>query len=540
MIKFVAHKIMVKANTSPKSGSFLGQHAFNGQTYQGKSEDFQKQPELFDSVTGPFHNDEHANAYFHHTGPHASPTFKTPAEMGFKPHRDSGHFEAPGNLMSSYADAKNTAVPGKFDYPKPRPTSELTPDHGPTFRNISKAIRQNGGTHYMVGGYPRDFLRGKDSKDKDVEVYGMDADKLQKSLEKFGHVDSVGSSFGVIKLKTPDGQDYDFSLPRRENKEGQGHKGFQVSVDPTMTPKEASSRRDFTINALMQHPDDGRILDFHGGLQDLKNKKLRHVSDKFAEDPLRVLRGMQMASRFDMDMDPSTAALSKSLFDEYPTLSKDRVMGEFQKLAEKGVKPSKAFKVLQDTGWDKHFPELAGRMTPSKMQEMDNMSKKLQSGNFSPEDKNALFFSSLTHDMSPEAASSFLSRIGLPQPIQKRVLALQKGMNSPHANAEEVTPANVRNTSHHVSPEKIDNLMHVMDAKHGERTPKNHSFSEMAHNLGVHESKPKPLIDGNVLKDMGIKPGPNMGKLLNEVYNAQLNGDISTPEEAVQWLKNNQ
>jgi hypothetical protein len=79
-----------------------------------------------------------------------------------------------------------------------------------------------------------------------------------------------------------------------------------------------------------------------------------------------------------------------------------------------------------------------------------------------------------------------------------------------------------------------------MDAKHGERTPKNHSFSEMAHNLGVHESKPKPLIDGNVLKDMGIKPGPNMGKLLNEVYNAQLNGDISTPEEAVQWLKNNQ
>ena len=497
VVKFISNKILVKSandvpampkapavapampsqEASTDEGTYIGKHSFQGTQHHGTKADFEPHSNLFEPIAGPVHS-----------------------------------------------------IPDNSTH-----VGSIKPDHGPAFSSIMNDITAKGGKPFLVGGYPRDWALGKDSKDKDVEVYGMHPDQVAETLKPHGEVNTVGSSFGVTKLKTPDGQDYDFSLPRRENKEGQGHKGFQVQPDPNMTQQEAASRRDFTINSMMQDPHTGQIHDHFNGLDDLKNKTLRATSEKYKEDPLRVLRGMQLAGRMGMDMDPGTAEMSKQISHEYPTLSKDRVMTEWQKLAEKSHIPSKGLKVLQDTDWIKHYPEL--ELTPEKMATVDNMAKKLQGDkSFSNEDKNALFFSSLTHDMPKENVASFLDRVGMPANIRKRVISLKNGLDSPHANDAEPSDATARNLSSHVAPESIDNLMHVMDSKHNGMANNHRNLHDTAKRLGVNQAPPQPFINGKSLTQIGIKPGPAMGNILKDVYQAQLDGHITNPEEALQYV----
>ena len=165
---------------------------------------------------------------------------------------------------------------------------------------IVRELHAAGYRAVVVGGAVRDALLGGEPKDFDIEVYGIAYDRLAGILARHGRVDLVGKSFGVVKLTTG-GHDYDFSVPRRDSKLGLGHRDFHAAFDPNITPREAASRRDFTINAMAYDPIADELLDFFGGAGDLKNRVLRATSEAFAEDPLRVLRGMQFACRFDLD-----------------------------------------------------------------------------------------------------------------------------------------------------------------------------------------------------------------------------------------------
>jgi hypothetical protein len=231
----------------------------------------------------------------------------------------------------------------------------------PYIHPILAAIQAAGGRPLIVGGAVRDALRGVDSKDFDqefdIEVYNLPIDQLSELLAGFGRVDAVGRSFGILKLRTPSGHELDVSLPRRESKIGAGHRGFLAAPDPTMTPREAAARRDFTWNALAITPE-GELLDFFGGAADLHAGIIRHTTAAFAEDPLRVLRAMQFAARFDMRLAPETAALCRTLLPEAPTLATERIWGEWQKWAIKGRKPAAGLRVLAETGWISLYPEL--------------------------------------------------------------------------------------------------------------------------------------------------------------------------------------
>jgi len=222
--------------------------------------------------------------------------------------------------------------------------------------DILKAIVAAGGDPIRVGGCIRDGLLGLESKDVDVEVFGLSADALCVVLRRFGKVSVVGESFGVIKLTTKD-EDFDFSLPRRDSKTGRGHKGFQVEVDHSMTPKEAALRRDFTINAIGKRLD-GELVDPFGGEEDLRNRVLRATSEHFSEDPLRVLRGFQFASRFQLKAEPETVEMCRKLIHEADTLAVERIWGEWEKWAMKGVAPSLGLRFLVECGWIRLFPEL--------------------------------------------------------------------------------------------------------------------------------------------------------------------------------------
>lgn len=216
------------------------------------------------------------------------------------------------------------------------------------------------GEALVVGGGVRDAFFGMPNKDIDLEIHGSGLDDIMHSLRRHGiHVDAVGKSFGVLTARDPSwDMGVDIATPRKERKIGEGHTGFVAEQDPYMGVSQAASRRDFTFNALMYDPHRHVILDPYHGVDDIRHHVMRATSSRFAEDPLRVLRGMQFASRFGLDMDDKTAGMCRGLHDEYHTLSKERIRMEWHKMYSRGLHPIQGFTTLRKSGWDDTVPGL--------------------------------------------------------------------------------------------------------------------------------------------------------------------------------------
>ena len=220
---------------------------------------------------------------------------------------------------------------------------------------IARGAEGLGGCAYFVGGYVRDMIKGDEGKDIDIEVHGLTPDQLKGLLDSLGQRLDMGESFGIFGLK---GYSIDIAVPRKESCRGKGHRDFDVFVDPHIGTLGAAKRRDFTVNAMMQNILTGEIIDHFGGREDLEKGIIRHVNDSsFAEDPLRVLRGAQFASRFNFEIAEETKALCRSM--DISTLPRERIMGETQKALLKAEKPSIFFEKMREMGqlsvW---FPEL--------------------------------------------------------------------------------------------------------------------------------------------------------------------------------------
>ncbi len=175
----------------------------------------------------------------------------------------------------------------------------------------------------IVGGAVRDRLLERPITDVDLEIYGLDPERFAEAMERLG-AQGVGKSFYVYKYG-----DLDIALPRRERKVAPGHRGF--AVEPATDEREATRRRDFTVNAMMYDLREGKILDYWGGLEDLAVRRLRAVDPAtFIEDSLRVLRGMQFAARLGFRIEEMTCRLCRTIpLDDLPG---SRIFGEFEKL----------------------------------------------------------------------------------------------------------------------------------------------------------------------------------------------------------------
>ena len=227
-------------------------------------------------------------------------------------------------------------------------------------KQIAQLVKEKGGRTFYVGGYVRDKLLNIENKDVDIEIHGINEEQLQDILKQVGDPISYGKSFGVYSLK---GHNIDIALPRSEKAIGKGHKDFKIDVDPFIGYKRAARRRDITINALMQDVLTDEILDYYNGLDDIKNKIIKQVdSNTFIEDPLRVLRVAQFASRFNFTVAQETIELCKTIDLTY--LTKERVEEEFKKCLLKGNKPSIFFDTLNKMNqldyWFKEIKELIG------------------------------------------------------------------------------------------------------------------------------------------------------------------------------------
>jgi len=432
---------------------------------------------------------------------------------------------------------------------------------------------------FLVGGCVRDAQFGRSVKDFDIEVFGVDYPVLLRALARWGRVDAVGRSFGVVKLSLRDGEQYDFSLARRDSKVGPGHRGFEVEFDPSITPEEASSRRDFSINSLMFDPHRGEILDFHGGLRDLQDRRLRHTGAAFVEDPLRVLRGMQFIGRFDLTADPSTIELCRSMAGSQPELAVERIREEWWKWATRSIAPGRGLQFLSDCGWLGYYPELAGiqgiAQDPEWHPEGDVWTHTLhcldalvaQPGWIGADESTrvVLTFAVLLHDVGKTTttarelrdgrerivspgheseggpmAADFLMRLKAPSAFAPRVVPLVENhmahLQAPSARA-------IRRLARRLDPARILELAEVMTADASGRPPRPRgrpaavdALLEGAAALELQASAPKPILLGRHLVVRGLHPGPAFSGILKSAFEAQLDGEFHEEAGACQWL----
>jgi len=435
----------------------------------------------------------------------------------------------------------------------------------------------------LAGGCVRDHLLGLRAKDFDIEVQGITFEKLHAALAPFGATDVVGRSFGVIKLRLGTA-DYDFSLPRRESKTGNGHRGFAVTPDPTLNDADAAARRDFTINAITCDPFTGELFDPHGGERDLRARVLRHTSPAFAEDPLRVLRAFQLAARFDLRLAPETAALCRSIAPTFHELPVERIWGEWAKWAAQSARPSCGLAVLHETGWLAHFPEIAALhgcpQDPDWHPEGDVFTHtqhccdalpQLPEWRDAPADRRRLLMLAvLAHDFGKPPttrqsehqgrlrwrslghesaggplAESFLRRIGAPHAISEVVRPLVVLHLAHHHGNGEFTDSHLRRLARKLHPATIDDLCVVMTADCLGRPPLVDAetlaliakLRSRAHKLAIHQTPPRPLLLGRHLIALGQAPGPHFTEILAAAFEAQLDGAFSDEETALIWLR---
>jgi tRNA nucleotidyltransferase (CCA-adding enzyme) len=444
-------------------------------------------------------------------------------------------------------------------------------------RALAVAVREAGGRALLVGGCVRDALMGREPKDWDVEVYGVEPARLRALLEKFGRVDAVGEAFTVYKL----GHDLDVSLPRRERKEGRGHRGFVIEGDPQMSVAEAARRRDFTINAILQDPLTGETLDPYDGQVDLGRKLLRAVSrETFAEDSLRVLRAAQLAARFEFDIEAETVELCRAI--DLTDLPAERVWGELEKLLLQAARPSVGFHWLARlNATPQLFPEIQalvgvpqeydwhpeGDVDVHTWLTVDRARELIDDLPYAK--KVTVMLAALCHDFGKPATTefvegrtrsrghdeagvaptgAFLDRLKIftldGYDVRGQVVELVRSHLKPgefYNKREEVSEGAFRRLARRC---ELDLLYRVARAdtlgRNAEWVPRERWFDAVpqewfiarARELAVENRPPAPLLLGRHLLALGLQPSPRIGEITRAVYEMQLDGRVRTLEEA--------
>jgi tRNA nucleotidyltransferase (CCA-adding enzyme) len=441
-------------------------------------------------------------------------------------------------------------------------------------RAVASAVRAAGGRAFIVGGWVRDFIRQQPSKDLDLEIFGVAAEGIPALLAPFGRVEPVGQSFPVYKLIPAGGGEIDVALPRRESKQGRGHKGFSVEGDPAMPLAEAARRRDFTVNAIAWDPLTGAFEDPFGGRRDLEGRILRAVDPAtFGDDSLRVLRAIQFAARFDMALEPGTAALCRQLpLDDLPA---ERIWGEFEKLLLHARRPSIGLALALELGVvERMFPELyrlvgcpqepewhpEGDVWIHTLMVVDEA--RARNDDLDRPRLIAVMLGALTHDLGkPPTTAVIDGRIRSPNheaegvapamrlldrlnvhsidgfPVREQVAGLVAQHLKPGAFHKA---ANVGDGAFRRLAQKVDMELLARVARadcHGRGGGFDCSamdwFIERARSLGVEHAPPPPLLLGRHVLALGIRPGPRVGEVLRLVYEKQLDGEVRTLEQAI-------
>ncbi len=444
--------------------------------------------------------------------------------------------------------------------------------------NIVLNIQEAGGVSYLVGGSVRDILMADFShniniKDLDIEVHGLDLEALKKILSKYGHVNLVGKSFGVLRVAN---LDVDWSLPRTDSS---GRKP-EVKIDPNMDITTALKRRDLTINSMAINLNNYELIDPYGGINDIKNKVLRATDSKFfGEDPLRFFRVMQFVSRFELVPDNELNQICANM--DVKSVSKERIELEFEKMLLKSKKPSLGLRwLLEINRLEDIFPELYKtvgvkqefKWHPEKdvfehtMQALDAEAKIYLQFSENPDKKKEkliLLYAAICHDLGKpdtteiidgvikshghevvgvEIANKFLRRITDKKEIIDPVLKLVRNHMAPGTfAAQNASPRAYKRLALHLSPDvNIKMLANLAFADRRGRNPDSHEpldsdlpeiqeFLNRAEQAQVLFEKEQPILLGRDFLD--IFSGPQLGEAVRLAYKLQIDDSIKDKEE---------
>jgi tRNA nucleotidyltransferase (CCA-adding enzyme) len=445
------------------------------------------------------------------------------------------------------------------------------PDVPPLTLAIAEAVRHEGGRALIVGGWVRDQLLGRTSKDVDIEIYGLPADRLRALLSRFGTVNAVGESFTIYKIG-----DIDVGLPRRESKTARGHRGFEVTGDPTMTVEQAARRRDFTVNAIAWDPLIDEYVDPFDGRRDLLERRLLRAVDPrtFPEDSLRVLRGMQFAARFTLEMDAPTRELCRRIpLDDLPA---ERIWGEIEKLLLQAPRPSSGFALGLDLDViERLFPELQtlvgcpqepdwhpeGDVWVHTLMVIDEARCRID--DLERPQQTTVMLGAVCHDLGKPPTTAFVDgRIRSMDHEQAGVEPAERLLD--RLNVHTIGGFDVRHhvagiVAHHLKPlaffksatpvgdgafrrlaQKVDLdlLARVAESDCRGRTGNFDCsgivwFMERARSLGVQHQPPEPIVKGRHLLELGVRAGPRVGEVLRQIYEQQLDGRVRTLDEGL-------
>ncbi len=442
---------------------------------------------------------------------------------------------------------------------------------------LSAVIRDAGGRAMLNGGCVRDELMGIEPNDWDLEVYGVEPDRLREIIGQFDEVNAVGEAFRVYKV----GHDLDVSLPRRDRKSGRGHRGFTIEGDPDMSFEEACSRRDFTVNAILKDALTGEIVDPYDGQGDIQRKVLRMVSaETFVEDSLRVLRAAQFAARLEFDIDDETAAICRSM--DVTDLPSERIWGEFEKMLLLARRPSIGLQWLYDLGVvDQLFPELGslvgipqepdwhpeGDVDVHTLMVVDEARKLIDELDYPR--KVAVMLGALAHDFGKppttefvdgrtrsrghdeagvEPTITFLNTLGIHTlhgfNVRDQIIQLVRYHLKPGEYYKSKNPVGdgaLRRLARKVEPDllyrvaKADSLGRNPDWLPKEKwfgSEAQEWFIEKVRELEIERKAPEPIFKGRHLIEMGMEPSPQFKLILDAVYEMQLDGKVGSLEQA--------
>jgi tRNA nucleotidyltransferase (CCA-adding enzyme) len=415
-------------------------------------------------------------------------------------------------------------------------------------REITDFVHSLGLDAYVVGGAVRDELLGKPHKDQDFVVPGVGYDELRAALEPHGRVEDLevaGQRVGLrlhprdpaLRAFVPAG--IEFAPPRTERSTGPGRHDFEIVASPEISLEDDMRRRDFTINAMAKRLETGELLDPLHGRRDLEQRVLRTVSQQsFAEDPLRLIRGLRFVAELDLEPDKSTVEQMRGHAASVALVSGERIgggltadgLGELSRLLL-GARPAKALRLARDTGVLVHLiPEYAGAVA-------DGIDEHLFAVVQSAADANApltVRLAALLHDLGKPGASGFeehasrgaeiaartLARLRYPLRLQRHVTRLVRE----HAYAVEPTATGARRfLAEHGDELALDLADHRLADLRAKTVSAEwlHEAEAFRRLLVAERDAPHTIgalaVDGRDVIELGAKPGPRVGEILREL-----------------------
>jgi poly(A) polymerase len=432
---------------------------------------------------------------------------------------------------------------------------------------IAHTLREHGYSAYLVGGCVRDLLLNREPADYDVATSATP----QEVIGIFPQTFAVGAQFGVVlvpvRRETPDGERDNYAIEvatfRSDGaySDGRHPDEVQFSKDARMDVQ----RRDFTINGLLLDPDTREVLDYVGGREDLQRGIIRTIGEahqRFAEDKLRMLRAVRFAARFGYSINDQTLSAIRELAPQIHQVSHERVRDEVLKMLTEGH-ARRAFELLDQTDLLEHvLPEIKKMQgvaqPPQYHPEGDVWTHTLMLLEGLPAGcPKTLALGALLHDVGKpptfrvapdrirfdqhaevgtKMAEEICRRFRLSNDDTDQVLSLVAN----HMRFGDVQRMKDSTLKRFFRLPRFEQHLelHRLDCQSSHRDLSLYEFAkEKFYTLPAEQIRPQPLITGADLIAAGYEPGPKFKELLTAVEDAQLDGSISTKEEAMELVR---